>query len=174
MYLISVYFDETTERRIKSYIKQIAKYTGNTAMLDGNVPPHITISAFQTESEESAKKIFQKTAGELCAGDVQWVSVGSFLRGTIYITPVLNEYLHQLSVIYNKEATSHKEVQIDKRYQPFQWLPHTTLAKCLTKEQLQCAFQIMQNQFGPFCGKVVKIGLAKTNPYNDVMVLELK
>lgn len=174
MYLVSAYFDEITNKRIESYIKQIAKYTGNTAMLDGKVPPHITISAFQASSEEDAKEIFRKVAGELCAGNVQWVSVGSFLRGTIYIAPVLNEYLHQLSVIYNKEATAHEEVRIDKRYQPFQWFPHTTLAKGLTKEQLQSAFQIMQNQFGTFMGQITKIGVAKTNPYNDVMVLELK
>ena len=174
MYLVSVYFDETTDKRIKSYIKQIAKSTGNTAMLDGKVPPHITISAFQTASEECAKEIFRKAAEELYAGDVQWVSVGSFLRGTIYIAPVLNEYLYQLSVIYNKEVTAQEGVRIDKRYQHFQWFPHTTLAKHLTKEQLRCAFDVMQNQFGPFAGKVMKIGLAKTNPYRDMEVLELK
>ena len=49
MYLISLYFDEKTENRISGYMKQIAKYTGNTAMLDGNVPPHITIAAFHAE-----------------------------------------------------------------------------------------------------------------------------
>ena len=51
MYLISLYFDEKTENRISGYMKQIAKYAGNTAMLDGNVPPHITIAAFHAESE---------------------------------------------------------------------------------------------------------------------------
>lgn len=40
MYLISVYFEQAAEKHITSYMKQTAKATGNTAMLDGNVPPH--------------------------------------------------------------------------------------------------------------------------------------
>lgn len=174
MYLVSVYFDEAAERRIKDYIKQIAKHTENTSMLDGNVPPHITIAAFWASSEECAREIFRKASAEVKAGGVQWVSVGSFLRGAVYISPVLNEYLHQLSVIYNKEIRNWEGVQSDKRCQPFCWLPHTTVAKHLTSEQLQCAFHVLQNQFGPFEGTVTKIGLAKTNPYKDLEVLELK
>ena len=52
MYLISVYFDETTEKRIRGYMKKIEKATGNVLMTQGNIPPHITIAAFQTESED--------------------------------------------------------------------------------------------------------------------------
>lgn len=174
MYLISIYFDELTENKIKSYMRQIAKYSGNTAMLDGNVPPHITIAAFQTESEAKAKEIFRNASKKVGPGAVQWVSVGSFLPNVIYIAPVLNEYLHQLSVIYNNEVSLHKDIQLDKRYQPFGWFPHTTLAKRLSKEQLQKAFEVMQNQFGTFEGHTVKVGLAKTNPYRDIEAFELK
>ena len=62
MYLISVYFDETSEKRMKGYMKQIGKITENTMMLDGNVPPHITISAFHAEMEAIAHKIFESGA----------------------------------------------------------------------------------------------------------------
>lgn len=47
MYLISIYFDEASEKCISSYMKQIGKATGNTVMLDGNVPPHITVALIQ-------------------------------------------------------------------------------------------------------------------------------
>ena len=70
MYLISLYFDEKTENRISGYMKQIAKYTGNTAMLDGNVPPHITIAAFHAESEEQAKQIFRNASSRTVSGKV--------------------------------------------------------------------------------------------------------
>lgn len=173
MYLISVYFDKKTENKISTYMKQIGKYTGNTFMLDGDVPPHITIAAFRAPSEECAREIFQKTKGKIHSGKVQWVSLGSFLPGVIYIAPVLNEYLHQLSVIYNKEMTCKETLWIDERYLPFQWFPHTTLAKQLTKEQLRCAFEVMQNQFGPFEGTVTSVGLAKTKPYENLEILKL-
>ena len=78
MYLISLYFDEKTENRISGYMKQIAKYAGNTAMLDGNVPPHITIAAFHAESEELAKQIFRNASFGAVSGKVHWVTLGSF------------------------------------------------------------------------------------------------
>ena len=174
MYLISIYFDDVTDLRIRDYMKQIAKCTGNDAMIEGDVPPHITVAAFHTPSEENAREVFDKIAKKVCRGSVQWVTVGTFLPHVIYIAPVVNEYLHQLSVINIEELNKQKNVLMEKRYQPFSWYPHTTLAKKLTKKQLLQAVEVLQNQFGPFCGKVTKIGLASTNPYCDLEVYELK
>ena len=174
MYLISIYFDEKAERNIRSYMNQIAKHTGNRYMLEGNVPPHITIAGFKANSEESAKELFINATKKISAKSIQWVSVGTFLPGVLYITPVLNEYLHQLSEIYNNEANKYEDLQKDKKYLPFQWLPHTTLAKHLDASQMRKAFEIMQSQFAPFEGTVVKIGLAKTTPYQDIVVCELQ
>lgn len=174
MYLISIYFDEKTESKIRNYMKQIAKHTGNTCMLDGNVPPHITIAGFQTNCEESAKELFLNTSGKILSNKIQWVSVGAFLPGTLYITPVLNEYLHELSEIYSNEAKKYKELHTDQRYIPFHWLPHTTLAKHLSDVQMKRAFEIMQSQFGPFEGSVIKVGLARTNPYKELLYFETK
>ena len=174
MYLISAYFDEKTEKRIRSYMKQIAKYTGNTLMLDGEVPPHITIAAFRAPTAVCAREIFERASKGVCAKKVQWVSIGSFLPGVIYAAPVLNEYLHELSVLYNKEIMLQKEMWLDQRYLPFQWFPHTTLAKNLNEEQLRCAFEVMQKQFGPFEGTVKSVGLAKTNPYENLRVINLE
>ena len=174
MYLISIYFDESTELKIRSYMKQIAKHTKNTAMLDGNVPPHITIGAFRTESEMEAREIFRNIAKQISKGQVHWVTIGSFLPGVIYISPILNEYLQQLLDIYKREADQKERIWVDRRYQLYSWVPHTTLGKKLTKEELLTAFEVLQNQFAPFTGEAVKIGLAATNPYRDLEICELK
>ena len=174
MYLISIYFDEASEKCINRYMKQIGKATGNTRMLDGNVPPHITISAFEAESEAIAREIFLQGAKALKSGNVQWVSIGTFLPGVIYITPVLNKYLHELSEIFYQEVSKMQGVNADYKYLPYSWLPHSTLAKRLSKEQLTTAFLVMQNHFSPFSGRVTRIGLAKTNPYTNLEVVELK
>ena len=50
MYHISLYFDEKTNKIIQQYINLIAKKSGNTYMLDNQVPPHITLSAFDTQN----------------------------------------------------------------------------------------------------------------------------
>ena len=62
MYLISLYFDDVTNERIQSYMNQIAKRTGNEVMLADKVPPHITLSAFETTQESEAVAVFEDLA----------------------------------------------------------------------------------------------------------------
>lgn len=174
MYLISIYFDENTEKKMKGYMNQIAKKSGDFAMIEGNVPPHITVSAFAAVSEKEAKDIFERVAGKIKSGKIYWVSIAAFFPQVIYLSPVLNEYLHQISEITYKEVTQSENVILKGHYEPFAWMPHGTLAKYLTEEQMRTAFEVLQKQFAPFESKVVKIGLTRTNPYEDLIVRELK
>lgn len=45
MYLVSIYFDEKTDVKLRNLIDKVARETENTFMPDNNVPPHITIAA---------------------------------------------------------------------------------------------------------------------------------
>ncbi len=174
MYLISIYFDDTTNEKIQSYIDTVAKRTGNMYMLEGKVPPHITISSIEAKSEQEEEIIRQleNCVKQLEKGKIQWVSVGVFLPYVIYLTPVLNEYLHGISAIVYENLAEIEGIGISKYYRPFQWLPHTTIGKKLSQKELDKAFEVMQNQFVPFSGTVTKIGLAKTNPYRDIVTFE--
>ena len=174
MYLVSIYFDEKTNKHIQRLINQVAERTGNRFMLDGEVPPHITISAFETQDEASAIEALDSLVEELRRGNLTWASVGQFFPYVIYITPVLNVYLHGLSESVYNALSSLEDVLISSHYQPFQWLPHTTIAKKLSKEEMQIAFEVLQSGFGIFEGEVVRIGLAKPNPYRDIATWELK
>ncbi|MBQ3546111.1 MAG: 2'-5' RNA ligase family protein [Lachnospiraceae bacterium] len=173
MYLISIYFDEKTTKRIQGYIDNIAKKTGNTFMTNGNVLPHITISAFETQNESEAIDKFQNGIKKIKSENIQLVSVGMFLPYVIYITPVLNEYLYELQCVFYEEIKNINDIKIRSNYTPFNWLPHITVGKKLSTEEMKIAFNVMQNQFGAFEGKVTKIGLAKTNPYYDIITYEL-
>lgn len=168
MYLVSLYFDEKTDARIRQYINAVAKRTKNTYMLDGEVPPHITVSAFESMHESIVIEKLDVCMKSLQSGMVQWVSVGAFFPHVLYLSPVLNEYLHQVSVSVYETMQSVEDTLIRKCYQPFSWLPHTTIAKKLSEEEMRVAFESLQESFGMFSGIVVKIGLAKTNPYEDI------
>lgn len=174
MYLISLYFDAVTEGRIKSYIKEIAKKTGNDAMLSGNIPPHITVSAFHSYKEETALSIFRNITKEINAGTVYPVSVGAFLPRVLFVEPVLNAYLQNVITDIYKEVTKWEGVVPDERYCPFGWMPHITIGKNLTEDQMQKAFCAMQTSFAPFKGTVIRVGLAKTNPYTNIETFVLK
>ena len=176
MYLISIYFDEETNKKIQGYINAVAKSTGNTYMIEGKVPPHITISSIEAkrESEDQIVRALEESAKKLIQGKLQWVSVGTFLPYVMYLTPVLNEYLHGLTSVVYGSLLNVDKIRISQYYRPFQWLPHTTIGKKMSQEEMRKAFEVMQNQFVPFTGKVTKIGLAKTNPYREIVTFELK
>lgn len=173
MYLISIYFDDATDKKIRNYMKQIAKNTGNSYMLDDNVPPHITVSAFETNTEDEAICRLKKFALQLSKGSVQWVSVGAFFPYVLYLAPLLDEYLFGVSKIVYDSFVDMDNISINKFYKPWYWQPHTTIGRKLSVKEMQVAFETMQKQFGVFSGTVTKIGLAKTNPHRDIVVLEL-
>lgn len=169
MYLVSIYFEEHTTKHLQSMINQVAKKNSNTFMVDGKVPPHITVSAFETMEIESAIQVLDETIKTMRAFPISLVSVGTFLPSVIYIAAVYDEKLHQTSKLVYDALMTIDTISIQQRYRPFQWLPHVTIGKKMTQEQLLEAFRVLQNQFGVLQGKVVKIGLAKTNPYRDLM-----
>ena len=173
MYLISIYFDEETNKKIQSYINQVAEKAGNTFMIDGKVPPHITISALETKNEEQIIEALEKAVSRIKSEQLQWVSVGQFFPYVIYLTPVLNEYLHSMSQEVYESLKDTGDTEISPYYRPFQWLPHTTIGKKLSQEEMRIAFEIVQKNFSMFNGRVTKIGLAKTNPYQDIFLKKL-
>ena len=174
MYLVSIYFDEKTNKTIQTLIDKVAGKTGNDFMIAGKVPPHITVSAFETKHEEEVLRRMQTITEDLRQAQLRWVSVGTFLPNVIYLAPVLNEYLQNMTQTIYGTIEDVDETKMNPFYLPFQWMPHTTIGKLLTKEQMRDAFEVLQEQFVPFEGTVTKIGLAKTNPYTELALYELK
>lgn len=174
MYLVSVYFDEKTNKTIQSLINKLSGKTGNDFMITGKVPPHITVSAFETKHEEEVTQRLQTVAKDLQQNNLRWVSVGTFLPNVIYLAPVLNEYLQNMTQTIYGTIEDVDETKMNPFYLPYQWMPHTTIGKLLTKEQMRDAFEVLQEQFVPFDGIVTKIGLAKTNPYTELALFELR
>lgn len=168
MYLISVYFDEKTNRILQRYINQIADRTGNAYFTDNCVPPHMTVSAIEARSVDVLRPAFMELRGQIHKGRIHFVSIGQILPYVIYITPVLNEYLLDVSKQVYEKVKDIPETNVSRYYQPMSWLPHVTMGKKLNKEQMITAFSVLQDGFAPFDANVVEIGLAKVNPHEDV------
>lgn len=168
MYLVSIYFDEKTNRQIQRCINLVADSTGNRFMTDGNVPPHITVSAFEARNEQEIVRELTKVTGDVRRGDLKWVSVGQFFPYVMFLTPVLNGYLHDMSEKIYSCISKVQDVKVSPYYRPYEWLPHTTIGKQLSQEEMKVAFEVMQKHFSVFEGTAVEIGLARTNPYRDV------
>ena len=197
MYLITAYFDDVTNRKLQKLIDGIAKSSGNNFMTAHNVPPHLTISAFETRRPDFLLPVMENLRDNIHQGEVQFVSIGVFLPYVMYATPVIDDYLHKMAVkVYDsiarmdsnfydvsKETVGKDEldnrcdslsVNVNKYYNPSKWFPHVTLGKTLNEEQIRTAFSYMQSHFVPFTGEIVELGLARTNPHEDIVRVELK
>ena len=97
MYLVSVYFDDKSNKIISDYINKIAQKTGNTFMTDNHVPPHLTIMSVEAREEDKLTEVMGKLERYLTKGQIQLVSVGVLLPYVLYVTPVLNLYLEDIS-----------------------------------------------------------------------------
>ncbi len=172
MYLISAYFDSNTNKILQKYIDNIAAASGNQFMVDNNVPPHLTLSAIEAKSVDVLVPAFEDLRGRITSGEIEIVTVGQIMPKVIYAAPYLNSYLNELSKSIYSTFADIPETTISKYYKPLSWLPHITLGKTLTTCQMQEAFKVTQD-FKPFTGQIVKIGLAKVNPHEDVSAIEI-
>ena len=173
MYLISAYFDETTTKKLQEYINRIYEATGNGFMVENHVPPHMTISAMEARNVDVLVPGFESLEGSLTSQEIQIVSLGQFLPYVFYGAPVLNDYLQQMSQNVFDTFKDIPEVTVSRYYRPGSWLPHITLGKQLSKEQMSQALEAMQD-FTPIKGKIVRIGLSTVNPHMDIRIITLE
>ena len=175
MYLVSLYFDSKTEEILQRHIDKVAAKTGNTYMQERRIPPHLTVASCRNVREEELILALNGCSGAWHTGTVNWAAVGSFKPHVLFLAPVLNQYLHELCLSVNT-AIGRLDGGIDAsgHYQPFEWMPHTAVARTLTEEQMLTGFHILQANFQPFSGEIVRVGLARSNPYQNIAAWDLR
>ena len=173
MYLVSAYFDESSERWLAKLTRRVAEQTGNLFMTEHQVPPHITLAAFETREPEDILYAFRDFSTARGGFNLQIVSPGALLPYVIYTTPVLNEELLKLHLEVNVFLERFPDTKVNQFYKPYSWLPHITMGKTLDEEQMHQAFRVLQKYFVPFEAKVCRIGFSKTNPHEDLAVYSL-
>ena len=173
MYLVSLYFDGITEGVINRQIERIAEKSGNYYMLEHMIPPHLTIASCKSIDQGKLLEKLDMVMQMQKAGEINWVAPGSFLPHVLFLTPVLNRYLQDFCIACNDVPQDLQEEPEQNRYQPYTWLPHTTVARTLSDEQMIKGFRVLQANFRPFCGRVIKAGLAQSNPYHDIKTWRL-
>lgn len=173
MYLISIYFDNHSTKEINKYILKCALSSQNNFMVDHHVPAHMTLLAFDTQNEDDAINALKECLKQIKSDEIYFSSLGIFLPHVLYITPVLNQYLFQTQSHLYDSFKNIKSIELSHQYKPYSWIPHTTIAKTLSQDQINKAFSTMQSLFHPFSAKVVRIALSKTNPYKDIIDFQL-
>lgn len=168
MYLISAYFDDNPARLLQGFIDEIYAVTGNDFMIRNQVPPHLTLCAFEQRSDDAAKSLFAEMKEMLSFGEIEIASIGAFLPYVLFAQAVTNEYLFNLNDSIVQVLGKNEDTIINRFYKPYAWMPHITLGKTLKEEQMQKAFNVLQKSFTPFKAEIASFGLAKPNPHKNL------
>lgn len=172
-YLVSLYFDESSNEKLNKYITQIAKKTENQYMLDKKIPPHLTIGMVECDDEQKAIQIVEGMVKQLKRGLIEAVAIGAFKPHVLYLSILHNGYLNQLSITANDYLDTYGINHPDSMYKPNNHLAHITLARKLNDEQMLQGFHYLLTHFEPFDIEVKQIGLAKCNPHEDIQIWEV-
>lgn len=171
-YAVILHFDKKTEKRFTAMIKKMIAGGVNSFMEDNDMPPHITLAAFEKDNREGIVEAFLTMAKKLTPFDIHFAALGVFNPRVLFVSPVMSEPLMESARGAN-EAYSSLGIETDTRYAPGAWVPHVTLALNLENEELLSAFTLAQKLFKPFSGKSASITLIECCPFKKIISIRL-
>ena len=147
-------------------IERTATLSGNSYMLDINIPPHVTLGCFLSDEQSDLLEKVESFVKSVTPFEVTFHSIGAFEPYVLFASPVKDERLTQLNALLHESLLNSYEPAENANYLPDRWMPHCSLAVRLDAEQFAKAKAIESEIDLPFTARVTKIALAKCNPYN--------
>lgn len=172
-YAIVLYFDDTTNKIIGNMIERTATLSGNSYMLDINIPPHVTLGCFFCGEQSDLLEKIESFVKSVTPFKVTFHSTGAFEPYVLFASPVKDECLTQLNALLHESLLNSYKPAENTNYLPNKWMPHCSLAVRLDAEQFVKAKAIEAEIDFPFTALVTKIALAKCNPYNEVAIWKI-
>ena len=132
-YAVELNFDAATDDRIRALWRQLADAGLNSAMLDNNATPHISLAVFDEIELDLVRLVMADFAHRVTPISVRLAAVGTFPpgvkgdEGAVYLAPTVSAHLlshhdrfHRMLYALNLRA--------DDYYLPGNWVPHCTVA----------------------------------------------
>ena len=167
LYAIALGFDEGSTEFIKRKIYGLVEHGINPYMVNNKIPPHLTISLFDTCNEAVALNTFKDISAYVPKTSMQICSIGMFEPRVIYYKPEKSDFLITLNQkVTNKLLES--SITPDSYYLPDNWVPHVALGVKLTSEELIKALSIIKQDMVSFEVQIKKVVLAKCDPYMEI------
>lgn len=163
-YYISLYFDKDTDNWLRNLINEAAQKFYDTTVKD--IPPHITIAMLKAQDSDVLCQKVDAIINEFMAQKITIAGIGLFQTKVVYLQPVLNQYLHDMSIKINNIFL--QEQQKDNKYIPYNWIPHISIAKRLTDTEQLEVVKLLQKEKFPRQATVCFIGLERAKPYKSI------
>ena len=172
-YLITAYFDDRSDVRLKRLIDGVAKASGNRFMTEHQVPAHLTIAQLEARNPGILEASFYRLCESCFAGTVSFAGIIVLPPYVLSIGAVRNPYLSEVNEKACRYFMELPEVSISRFYQHENFYPHITMGKTLSDEEMFQGFSYLKKHYAPFAGEIRSLGLSKVNPHEDLIRVNL-
>ena len=163
-FVVELYFDPSTEERIRSAWKAVDAAGISDSMPKGGYRPHVSLGVcdyLETDALAQELSIFAKS---ITPFRLLFPNIGVFStsEGVVYLGVTVTEQLLNLHEAFHKIFKKYAEEQREY-YTVGQWVPHCTLAFGLSEDQIVEAVTVCRQITLPISAEVKEIGVVKVS-----------
>ena len=164
-FVAELYFDPSTEARIRDAWKAIDKAGVSASMLEGGYRPHVSLGVCDHLETNSLAQELTTFAAGIVPFRVSFPNIGIFStsEGVVYLGATVTAKLLKVHTAFHEIFKKYAKEQREY-YTVGQWVPHCTLAFGLSEEQIVEAVTVCRQIHLPVSTEVRAIGVVEVSP----------
>ena len=164
-FVVELYFDPSTEERIRGAWKIIDEAGVSDSMPKGGYRPHISLGVCDHLETDSLAQELSTFAASITPFRLSFPNVGIFStsEGVVFLGVTVTGELLNVHAAFHKIFKKHAEDQREY-YTVGTWVPHCTLAFGLSEEQIVEAVTVCRQIDLPISTEVKRIGMVRVSP----------
>jgi len=132
-YAVEMNFDAESDGRIRALWRRLADAGLNSAMIDYNASPHISLAVFDEIEPKLLRLVMADFARRVTPITVRMAAVGTFPpgakgdEGAVFLAPSVSAHLLAHHDRFHR-MLHNLNIRGDEYYRPGNWVPHCTVA----------------------------------------------
>ena len=174
-FAIELYFDETTEKNIRSFRDSLYQ-TGIQPFLGiENDRPHVSLAVFGMEDADRLIKIAEQFAQQTSAFAVELTASGVFSTtdNVVFLLPLPSQKLLETHQAFHR-ILKDERILSSHYYLPDHWLPHCTIEYGQPDDQFELMTLRCKKNFSPIRGTFSSLGVVAYRPIEYIAEFVLK
>lgn len=164
-FVVELYFDPSTEERIRDAWKALDEEGISASMIKGGYRPHVSLGVCDHLDSDTFKPELSTFAESIAPFPLSLSSIGIFptSEGVVFLGATVTEQLLNIHARFHEIFKKHVQKQREY-YTVGQWVPHCTLAFGLSEHQIAETVTICRGIALPIAASVNKIGVVEVFP----------
>ena len=164
-FVVELYFDPSTEARIRDAWRAIDEAGISDSMPKGGYRPHVSLGVCDYLETDSLVQELSIFATSVTPFQLSFPNIGIFStsEGVVFLGVTVTKELLSVHAAFHEIFKKHAQDQRDY-YTVGCWVPHCTLAFGLSEDQIVEAVTVCRQIDLPISAEVKEIGVVKVSP----------